>query len=77
MTRDEDPHQAEARDPKATLVHLTERELALRWRVSPRTLERWRISRTGPAWLRLNGRVRYRLADVLAFEQLQLRRAAP
>ena len=45
-----------------------------RWRVSPRTLERWRCAGTGPAWLQLNGRVLYRLEDVLAFERARLRR---
>ena len=49
-------------------------ELARRWRISPRTLERWRCAGTGPAWLRLNGRVLYRLEDVLAFERARLRR---
>ncbi len=49
--------------------HMTRGELAQRWRVTPRTLDRWRAARTGPAWLRLNGRIRYRLEDVLAFEQ--------
>jgi DNA-binding transcriptional MerR regulator len=49
-------------------------ELARRWRVTPRTLERWRRAGTGPAWLQLNGRVLYRFEDVLAFEQERLRR---
>jgi hypothetical protein len=52
----------------AALPHLTEAELATRWRRSPRTLERWRAAGTGPVWLRLNGRVLYRVEDVLAFE---------
>jgi hypothetical protein len=54
--------------------HLMQAELAQRWRVSSRTLERWRRARTGPAWLQLNGRVLYRLEDVLAFERSRLRR---
>lgn len=52
----------------AFVRHLSQRELAERWRVSPRTLERWRRDRSGPPWLRLGGRVVYRLEDVLAFE---------
>ena len=47
--------------------HLMQAELAQRWRISPRTLERWRCAGTGPAWLQLNGRVLYRLEDVLAY----------
>lgn len=38
---------------------LTADELAARWRRSPRTLERWRARGTGPAWLRIMGRVLY------------------
>jgi hypothetical protein len=52
--------------------HLTPTDLARRWRVSPRTLERWRGQRKGPPWLRLRGRVRYRYDDVLAYEQEHL-----
>ena len=53
--------------------HLTQAELAERWRLSERTLDRWRNERKGPAWLRLNGRIRYRLEDLLAFERMRLR----
>ena len=52
---------------------LLQAELAERWRVSPRTLERWRVTGTGPAWVQLNGRVLYRLEDVEAFERQRLR----
>jgi hypothetical protein len=52
---------------------LLQAELARRWRISPRTLERWRCHRVGPVWLQLNGRVLYRLEDVLAFEHSRLR----
>lgn len=57
----------------AALRHLTQRELAERWRISPRTLERWRVENKGPAWLRLPGRVVYREDDVLAYEDERLR----
>ena len=52
--------------------HLGPYELALRLRVSLRTLERWRAAGTGPAWMKLNGRIRYRLEDVDAFERARL-----
>ena len=55
-------------------TRLTQDELAHRWRISPRTLERWRTGDAGPAWLRLRGRVFYRIEDVLAFETACLRR---
>ena len=51
--------------------HLTQLDLARRWRISPRTLERWRSLRQGPAYLRLGAVVVYRLEDVEAFEATQ------
>ena len=52
--------------------HLTQSALAQRWQVSPRTLERWRSMGKGPCWLKLCGRVVYRLADVRSFEEEHL-----
>jgi hypothetical protein len=48
--------------------HLTQRELAQRWRISPRTLERWRWLQEGPQFLKIGGRVVYRLEDIEAYE---------
>ena len=56
-----------------TTKHLTQRDLARRWSMSPRTLERWRWTRDGPLFLKLNGRVAYRLEDIEAFEAERLR----
>lgn len=53
------------RDP-LDLVH--ERELAARWRKSPRTLHRWRTQGYGPPHVEIGGSVFYRIADILAFE---------
>lgn len=47
---------------------ISQNELAQRWQVSEATLERWRSQRKGPQFLRLGGQVRYRLADVEAYE---------
>ena len=47
---------------------ISQNELAKRWQVSEATLERWRSQRKGPHFLRLGGQVRYRLADVEAYE---------
>lgn len=52
---------------------LNQKELAARWGISPRTLERWRSQKTGPPWIELGGRVIYRTEDVLAYEQAHLR----
>jgi predicted DNA-binding protein (UPF0251 family) len=54
---------------------LNQKELARRWGISHRTLERWRYTGQGPVFLKLGGRVLYRLADVETFEQSQLQRA--
>jgi hypothetical protein len=60
-----------------TVNHLNQTELARRWKLSPRTLERWRWQRLGPVYLKLGGRVAYRIQDVEAFEAEQLRQITP
>jgi hypothetical protein len=56
---------------------LTEQQLAERWRVSQRTLRRWRSTARLPPHIRIGhpvvGRVLYRLADVLVFEERAIR----
>ncbi len=52
---------------------LRPQDLADRWRVSTRTLERWRAAGDGPDWLRIGKKVVYRRADIRAFEAAQLR----
>ena len=49
-------------------VHLSQVQLARRWHISQRTLERWRWLDRGPAFVKLDGRIIYRLADVEAYE---------
>jgi hypothetical protein len=55
------------------LQHLNQVQLSRRWRLSPRTLERWRWLKQGPNYLKVGGRIVYRLADVEAFEAAHLR----
>ena len=50
------------------MQNLDQNALAERWLVSPRTLEQWRWKGEGPRFLKLGGRVIYRLADIEAFE---------
>jgi hypothetical protein len=52
---------------------LNQVELASRWNISPRTLERWRWLKLGPPYLKLGGRVAYRLEDIEAYEVERLR----
>jgi predicted DNA-binding transcriptional regulator AlpA len=49
--------------------YLTERDLAERWSVSPRTLQKWRQNRAGPAYVKIGQRIRYRPEDVEEWEQ--------
>jgi len=53
--------------------HLNQVDLARRWNLSPRTLERWRWLKQGPRYLKLGGRAVYRLEDIEAFEAEQVR----
>ena len=55
-------------------VHLTERELAERWRSSTRTLQRRRRDGSAPPHLLVGGRVLYPVAEIEAFEARALRR---
>jgi hypothetical protein len=57
-----------SRTPALPLHHLNQMELARRWRISHRTLERWRWLGQGPTYLKLGGRVAYQLADIEAVE---------
>lgn len=57
----------------AKIRHLNQRDLSERWTISPRTLERWRWIGEGPAYLKIGGRVVYRLEDVEAYEAEQRR----
>lgn len=48
--------------------YFTEKDLARRWKVSTRTLQRWRRLGTGPEYLKLGSRVIYALHEVEAWE---------
>jgi hypothetical protein len=54
------------------LRHLNQVQLSRRWSLSPRTLERWRWLKAGPPYLKIGGRVVYRLEDVEDYETNQL-----
>jgi len=51
---------------------LNENELAQRWGVSPKTLQRWRSEGRGPRYLKLSKRVSYPLDAILEFERFAL-----
>ncbi len=54
------------------MQHLDQKDLAERWLISPRTLEQWRWQGRGPRYLKIGGRVVYRLSDIEAFESASL-----
>ena len=58
-----------------SIKHLNQRQLADRWDVSEATLERWRTEGIGPVFMKLQGRVLYRVEDVEAFETDSLRKS--
>ncbi len=49
-------------------MHLTPRQLATRWQVSEKTLERWRHTGTGPGFFKIASRILYPLTNVEAME---------
>jgi hypothetical protein len=53
------------------MKHFNQVDLARRWNISPRTLERWRWLKKGPAYLKIGGHVVYELSAVEAFENSQ------
>lgn len=59
----------------AALRHLTQLDLSRRWCTSHRTLEKWRWEKRGPRYLKIGGRVLYRLEDIEEYEATHLREA--
>ena len=54
-------------------VHISQKDLAQRWNLSPRTLERWRWLKRGPTFVKIGGSIRYRLEDIQSYEQANIR----
>lgn len=57
--------------PPAAL--LSPRQLAARWGLSEKTLERWRMLGTGPVFLKLGSRVLYSVQAIEAHERHRTR----
>jgi hypothetical protein len=47
---------------------MTQEELAFRWKISEATLERDRSLKQGVRYLKIGGLIRYRMQDVLDYE---------
>ena len=52
----------------AMVSHMNQQQLAEYWGISARTLERWRSIGWGPRYIKIGGRVVYRLEDILEYE---------
>ena len=50
-------------------ARLTPEALAERWEIETDTLTQWRWNGRGPKFLKIGGRVRYRLEDIEVFEE--------
>lgn len=50
---------------------LNQTELSRRWKVSGRTLERWRYERKLPGYVKVGGRILYRLEEIERCEKLR------
>ncbi len=59
-----------ATEPRREL--LTEKMLADRWACSVARLQRWRTVGEGPPYLKIVGKVLYRITDIEAFEEASL-----
>ena len=55
------------------MLYMRQGELADRWGISERTLEKWRHFGRGPSFLKIGGRVMYRHDDIEKFEAEQIR----
>lgn len=51
---------------------LTSHELASIWGISPSTLVNWRATGRGPRFVKIGRAVRYRMSDIIAFENKYL-----
>lgn len=54
--------------PASHCSHLTETDLSIRWGMSPKTLQRWRMEGLGPTYLKLGKRVVYSMQAILEYE---------
>jgi hypothetical protein len=54
------------------MVIISEELLAERWFCSVSRILRWRSENIGPAYLKMGGRILYRVSDIEAYEQYRL-----
>jgi hypothetical protein len=69
------PQWPQRKAAKMEATCMNQIELANRWKLSPRTLERWRWLGQGPQYLKIGGRVIYRVVDIEEYELAMIRYA--
>lgn len=63
-------------DPNEVL--LTQEQLADRWNMKPDALRNWRTKKEGPPYIKISHKsVRYRMADILAYEAARSKLSKP
>lgn len=62
------PYTGKAPGTKVPARHFRQVQLAKRWAMSEQTLANWRWQRVGPPYLKIGGRILYRLEDIEQFE---------
>lgn len=72
QTKPEPPLPAPAVPAEPVRELLTEKMLADRWVCSVARLQRWRTVGEGPQYLKIVGKVLYRLKDIEAYEEASL-----
>jgi len=55
-------------------IYITEKDLAKKWCLSTKTLQRWRWLKIGPAYIKIGGRIRYSPENIKNFEEENLRK---
>lgn len=62
-------------NPNKHVAHFNVYDLSKRWKLAPKTLDRWRQRGVGPRFLKIGGRVIYRKEDIEAYETENVRKA--
>jgi hypothetical protein len=57
----------------ANSIFITEKQLADRWNISVKAIQRWRVVGQGPKWMKFGSAVRYPLAEVEKVEAASIR----
>ena len=54
---------------KKLMEVFTTQQLADRWKIRTQTLQKWRVANEGPRYIKIGGRVMYRIDEIIRYEQ--------